>query len=352
MSEQIIILGDMHIGARNASLPVANFQIKFFTEQLFPFMQENNITKIFQLGDVFDVRKFTNHSIFDLWKTQVFDEMIKLGIEFYCLVGNHDSAFKNTINVNSPDLLLKKNFSNVKVFSVPTEVVVGHNSFLFIPWICQENEKAIEELIKSTAADVCLGHFEFKGYEMHKGQKAEDGMDIKGFEKFKLLLSGHFHTRNLPYVGTPYEMSWIDFGDAKGFHVLNSDTLDIKFIKNKKSLFKKFEYDDACNPDDYYKEIIAEEFIGTYAKIVVVNKKNLVGFDLFINKLDSIGVLDLKIVEDISSLESSADDEELKLDDTKTLLSKYIDTTDFELDKERLKNKMIALYVESINILE
>ena len=40
---------------------------------------------------------------------------------------------------------------------------------LFIPWICDDNYEDSIETIKNSTSDICFGHLEIKGFEMHKG---------------------------------------------------------------------------------------------------------------------------------------------------------------------------------------
>ena len=111
----IIVLGDCHIGVRNASAIVAEYQIKFFEEVLFPFMQKNKITHILQMGDMYDTRKFSNHVIVKMWETRVFLKSQELGFTWDIILGNHDIALKNTLKVNTPELLLQDRFSNINI---------------------------------------------------------------------------------------------------------------------------------------------------------------------------------------------------------------------------------------------
>ena len=55
--EKFIILGDVHFGKYKSDPVFLENQISFFKEQLIPYMKQNNISHIFQLGDLFDNRK-------------------------------------------------------------------------------------------------------------------------------------------------------------------------------------------------------------------------------------------------------------------------------------------------------
>ena len=61
---------------------------------------------------------------------------------------------------------------------------------------------------------------------------------------------------------------------------------------------------------------------------------------------------EVKIVEDFSDLdaENVSDDIVENTQDTTTLLEKYIDELDVDLDKKRLKNTMKTLYLEACDL--
>ena len=61
---------------------------------------------------------------------------------------------------------------------------------------------------------------------------------------------------------------------------------------------------------------------------------------------------EVKIVEDFSELdaENVSDDIAENTQDTTTLLEKYIDELDVDLDKKRLKNTMKSLYLEACDM--
>ena len=57
---KIALLNDTHCGIRNSSDIMMKYQEKFYSEVFFPYLLENNITKILHLGDYYDNRKFIN----------------------------------------------------------------------------------------------------------------------------------------------------------------------------------------------------------------------------------------------------------------------------------------------------
>lgn len=353
---KVVILGDVHIGARNDSLTFMNYHISFFEEQLFPFLKTSGIKKIIQLGDIFDRRKFVNFQILSEWKRRVFDYMRLNGIQMDIIVGNHDIYYRNTNEVNSPILLLKE-YENIVSYTHAEEVTIDDTKVLYVPWINDTNLKSTMEVVKKTKATIAMGHFEFDGFEMDKGHKHEGGTNTSKFKKFDTVLSGHFHHKSddghVFYLGVPYQITWVDHDSQKGFHVWDSKTLVMDFHPNNDLIFKKVIYNDDGTIEDYWKTINTDGMSKRYVKVIVVNKKDLYGFDRFMNKLYSLEPAELKIIENTSDFDAeNVHEEDLKVENTSDMLNAYIDAVDTDLDKDRLKKFLKQLYTEAQHLEE
>lgn len=353
---KIVLVGDIHIGARNDNLIFADYHISFFMDQLFPYMKENNLKVIWQFGDIFDRRKFINFTILDKWKKTVFQYMVDNDITMHVLIGNHDTTYRNTNDVNSPFLLLKE-YPNVITYSEHTDVQIGDTTVAIIPWINSTNEESTMKYVKKTKATVAFMHAEFGGFEMDKGHKHEGGTSSTKFKKFDTVLSGHFHHKSdnghVYYLGIPYQITWIDHDSQKGFHLWDTDTLDLTFIHNTDIIFNKIIYDDDGEVEDYWKTLNVDAMGGKYVKVVVVNKKDLYGFDRFMTKLYSLNPAELKIIENTTDFDAeNVHDEDLKIEDTAALLTQYIDAVDTDLDKDKLKKFVNQLYTEALHLEE
>jgi hypothetical protein len=69
-----------------------------------------------------------------------------------------------------------------------------------------------------------------------------------------------------------------------------------------------------------------------------------------IDNLYKVGVSDLTIVEDFNDLIVENDDEIInQAEDTITILNKYIDNLELDIESEKLKKLMRELYVEALN---
>ena len=224
------------------SLPFDAYFRKFYDEFFFPTLAEREIKTVLHLGDIFDRRKYMNYNTLKSCKEYFFDQAKDLNIDMHVVPGNHDTYFKNTNSVNAPELLLQE-YENVKVYPEITELEFDNRKILFVPWICSDNYSSTMEMVGRTDAKVCFGHFEFSGFQMYAGMPNEHGMDHTAFEHFDLVCSGHYHHRssrdNVVYLGNPYEITWSDFNDARGFNIYDTETNELEFMQNPYRMFHK-----------------------------------------------------------------------------------------------------------------
>jgi hypothetical protein len=135
-----------------------------------------------------------------------------------------------------------------------------------------------------------------------------------------------------------------NFEDDRGFHIFDTETLELEFIKNPYTIFDKILYDDSKQD---YRTHDVEKYSNKNIKLVVVNKTDFVTYDQFIDRLYKQNPIELKIIEDFSEFETEALDENIDLEDTMTVLSNYVDSIETDADKERLKGLLRTLYVEA-----
>jgi DNA repair exonuclease SbcCD nuclease subunit len=346
---RIAILGDTHIGVRGDSIAFHNNYREFYSKIFFPYLRDNQIDTVWQLGDLFDRRKYISFQSLALCRKYFFDVMQSRSINFFTLLGNHDITFKNTLEVNSPQLLLK-DYNNVNIVDKPMS---WGNDIDIIPWICADNEKEIAEFIKNSTSSLCFGHFEIAGFEMDRGNVCNEGIDKASLSKYDVVLSGHFHHKstndNITYVGTPYEMTWADYQDAKGFHIFDTSTREMEFVRNPYSMFVKLTYDDTKQDFEWWKGCDFVSMKNTYVKVVVINKQNPYLFDNVIDNLYKVGVSDISIVEDFTDTALENDQELIdQAEDTMTILGKYIDNLTLNVDNDKLKALMREVYIEAL----
>lgn len=347
---KICIITDTHWGARNDSLAFIDYFDKFYTNIFIPKLVEEKIDTVLMLGDTFDRRKYTNHVSLAHAKRIYFDPLERLGVKIHMIVGNHDCSYKNTNDVNSPDLLLKE-YDNINVIDTPQTITVDGVEICMIPWVCSDNYQDCLDEMKNTTAEICMGHFEIAGFTMYRGMESHDGLSKETFDKFDLVFSGHYHHKSddghIYYLGTPYELTWQDHNDPRGFHLFSLSDRSVEFIRNSYTMFTRVEYDDKetepVNLDDL-------DLTAKYVKLIVVNKTDFYKFDKFIQKLYNKGCHDIKVIEDMSEFKEGEINEEINLEDTLSVLSNYVESIETDVDKEQIKTFMRTLYNEAVNI--
>jgi DNA repair exonuclease SbcCD nuclease subunit len=347
---KVIIITDQHFGARNDSIAFLDFYQKFYDNTFFPTLDASGIDTVLVLGDTFDRRKYVNFYALDRAKKMFFDKLEERGITVYMLAGNHDTYFKNTNEVNSPDLLLAE-YNNIEVIDEPKTINVNGFEVCMLPWICPENYTQSLDEIKNTTSTICMGHLEIAGFAMYRGMESHEGFSAETFNKFDLVFSGHYHhrsnDRNIHYLGNPYELTWQDYNDPRGFHLFDFTNRQLDFVENPYRMFERLEYTDKeVEPIDLDQLELKDKYI----KLVVLEKTDFYKFDKFIQKLYNKGCHEIKIVEDFSEFQEGEINEEINLEDTVSVLSNYIESIETDVDKEKVKSYMRGLYTEAINI--
>lgn len=354
---KVAIITDQHFGARNDSIQFLDFFQKFYDDVFFPKLKEEGITTVLILGDTFDRRKYVNFYSLKRTKEMFFDKLDMMGIKVHMLAGNHDTYFKNTNDVNSVDLLLKE-YTNINVIDHPANIFLGEkNQFkiCMMPWICPENYEDSMETLKDTDAPYCMGHFEIEGFAMYRGHHSEEGLDRDLFRKFTNTFSGHYHHKSssgdIHYLGNPYELTWQDYNDDRGFHIFDLSSQELEFVKNPYVMFHRIIYDDKTETISDITNKDLSIYTNTYVKVVVVNKTNPYLFDKFMNGLYGVSPIDITIAEDFTDLTEGVDDDMIdQAEDTLTVLNKFVDTIQEDnINTNKLKNIMRELYIEALN---
>ena len=346
---KIAIITDTHFGARNDNLNFNDYFFKFYDNVFFPTLKERDITTCIHMGDVVDRRKYISYRIANDFRSRFIERFKELNIDLHIVIGNHDTYYKNTNDVNSMNELVGED-ALTSIYSEPQVVEFDDVPIQFIPWINAGNYSKTMEALSKSPAQIAMGHLEVSGFQMYRGQYSENGWDKELFRRFDTVFSGHFHHKSddgqIYYLGTPYQIFWNDFDDPKGFHIFDTETRELERIINPHTLFKKIYYDDT---QENYDSHDVEQYKEKYVKLIVVNKKDMYDFDKFVDRLLAADAYEVKIIEDFSDLDASnvSDDIVENTEDTMTLLDRYVDELDITLSKDRLKNTMRTLYNEA-----
>jgi HEPN domain-containing protein len=140
-------------------------------------------------------------------------------------------------------------------------------------------------------------------------------------------------------------MYWNDCNDTRGFHLFDTETLEHTPVNNPYSMFKVIYYE-----DHDYQLFDASQLENKIVKLVVRKKTDQVKFEKFIDKLYSANVAELKVVENFISAEVEGF-EAFESEDTLSILNRYIEEAEIDLDKSRIQKMIQGVYQEACELI-
>ena len=206
-------------------------------------LKKKKVKDIFISGDFFHYRnEIAVNTI------QFATDVLRIWKDFniVILIGNHDSYYKDRVDVNSLSIL--NGWNNITVIDTQTKDTCFDKELLFCPW-----GTTPDELTKS---DIIFGHFEIESFKMNHFKVCTTGMKSRDLLKnTDLVISGHFHIREergykngtILYLGNPFQMDFGDVETKKGYYILD--------IKNKKYNF----YPNTISP--IHKKVFLSELV-------------------------------------------------------------------------------------------
>jgi len=94
-------------------------------------------------------------------------------------------------------------------------------------------------------------------------------------------------------------------------------------------------------------DILAE----SYVKVIIKSKTNPYWFDMFMDKLEKVNPIHVQVVEDHLNLDLESDDDIVsEAEDTMTILHKYIEALDVNVNKSELETTIKDLYSEALSV--
>lgn len=332
MTTRVPIITDLHFGARGDSEVIRHIQTLFYRDVFWPAVDAERVTDILCLGDLMDRRKFLNYETLDHAKAMLFSPARTRGIRLHWVLGNHDLYFKQSLNINASQAF--KEYENLVVYSDATVVPFNGTPTLLMPWLCEENMSSSMKTLSEYDGTTVAGHFEFGGFEMYKGSPNYHGASTEQYDHFPLVMSGHYHhrssRRNIHYLGSPYEMTWGDYGDKRGFHWWTPEATKIELVENPHNLFFKYVYDDSTAGPTYVRDLLErvgqDNLLQRIIKVIVRQKTKPVWYEAFAEAMLRLGAFDVQFVEDTTwSVEPTGDATEEAGMDTLKMIEWYVD---------------------------
>ena len=140
-------------------------------------------------------------------------------------------------------------------------------------------------------------------------------------------------------------MFWNDLADTRGFHIFDTETLEHTPIDNPYRMFYNIYYEDTN-----YQTVDTREYEDKIVKVIVSKKTNPKKFEKFIDKLYNSNVYELKVVENFQ-LQESEDFEAFESEDTLSILNRYIEESEINLDKARVQEMIQSVYQEACELV-
>lgn len=207
-----------------------------------------------------------------------------------------------------------------------------------------KNDMKLEDLTYEELKELEL---ELAGFPMQKGDQLQHGKTTSMFDGYGMVFSGHYHTRsekgNIAYTGIPYEITWADYADPKGFTVYDTNTAKYEFVRNELTIFEKLYYNKTSTAD-------LTKLTGKIVKIIVIDKGDPITYERWLDSVRLVNPYELKIIEnEILNFDGELDDT-LEISDTPSLIKTYIDQIETSIDKTELNSYMQNLYKEALTV--
>jgi DNA repair exonuclease SbcCD nuclease subunit len=350
---KIAIITDTHYGVRNDNSAFYSHMKKFYDDVFFPTLKKEGIENIIHLGDLIDRRKYINFKTLQRMKKDFISPIFDRNMKMFLVIGNHDLAYKNTSELSSVNELFDKEL-NLTVFSEPTEYTFGNLDILFLPWINKENREESFAAIKNSKATIAMGHLGITGFEMGAGVQyngshgTDPDLSPSDFRRFDIVYSGHFHHPSsdgtISYLGAPFEFTWGDAGHDRGFHIFDTETRALTFIKNPYRMFYSVLYEG--------QDVDVDSFKGAYVKLIVKDRTDEHKLDQLIDSIENVGVTDLQVIDSSHYIEEGVDEDSFEEgEDTLSILNKYVDQLSTnKVPKDRLSKFVTELFNEALQV--
>lgn len=298
----VACVSDLHYGVHQNSPiwhDIAINHAKWFKTELCA----RGINDIIIPGDIFH-----NRSEISVNTLHVVNEIFRIWQSFNIIItpGNHDAFYKDRADINSLGLL--NGWDNITVFNEPTVINAFGKQLGFSPWASDMNPLK--------GCDIIFGHFAINNFKVTPTKLCEEGVNSNVILDYgKLIISGHFHFTEarkydngiILYLGCPYEMYWSDYGNKKGFYILDLISHDFEFVENNESpKHKKLRFSELVDnggiPTYWSKDVP-----GNIVSFIVDKKVDPDKLTLITNKIQSLKPLNYKIDYDELNTKSPVD---------------------------------------------
>jgi DNA repair exonuclease SbcCD nuclease subunit len=352
-AKRVWVLGDLHFGVRANSQEWLEIQQEFFEKVFIPNLVKNVQPGdvLVQVGDTFDNRQSINIKVLN-YAVDLFERLGKI-LPVHIICGNHDIWAKKSNEITSIDTL--KWIPNVQIYKEPELITWCGRKILMMPWR-RDSEHEAETLANYPSAEIVFCHSEVKGIYLNSKVKNEHGTDSNIYKKYTRVYSGHIHYRQergrLLMVGTPYQLTRSDANNAKGFDLVDLETMSETFFENHASpKFLKYNITQLFEmPLGKFKEQIRNNFVDLYVPSQIATSNalsQLVGKIQHISRKLEPNIYQEENFIDRDFHDIDAIEEMYKNYNILNLCNVYVDGIQVDEEvKQKLKQKLKQLYTQ------
>lgn len=344
---KVLIFSDIHFGENLNSplkLDIACKNIDFIIE----LIKSNNVDTVIFCGDWFHSRASLSVNTF----YQSYQALSKLTAvindKLYMIVGNHDSYYKNSIDIHS--LKSFEQIPNVKIIESIETINIAGKTLTFCPWGTN-----IEKL-KNIKSDYLFGHFEPNGAELTGTIAQGCEYSIEDLTAIcPLVFSGHYHiskeypteTGTLIMVGSPSQQNWGDVNSKRGCYILNLNTNNYRFVENTTApVYNKILYSEILEKK---KLPLKKDITNNFIKLIVDCPYKYSQINELIEKLHKVNPLTIEpeyFYSDQIKLDLNGTDQIKTFKTYIEYITQYIKDIEVpeEINKDKLTNLAVGIY--------
>lgn len=226
MTQNIVIIGDTHFGARNNSMIWLKHQTDGFME-IIRYVEESvktyDETIVIHVGDLFDSRSSINPMVYKSVE-KLMDRMNTVMNEahntahMYIIGGNHDYYYQWESENNYSSTLMLPKFNRITYVNTQPAEYAG---IIMIPWFVFHNPDMLADILKDKDPHNNMIFTHTDPFHMNPAI----GKLIKGYP----LVTGHIHQPTINWedfllvTGASYPIDFTDTNSERGFWTMNRE---------------------------------------------------------------------------------------------------------------------------------
>jgi len=358
---KIALCTDQHFGSRSSSKKWLQYQLDFFTKQMFPYIKDNKIEHVFFLGDLLHNRSEISLEVLNKITTEFFKPLSELNVNTTLILGNHDLRLKHSDG--NLDFITELKYSdNFNIIETHTQIELNGYDIHLVPF--NENSKVMD----IPPGDILFGHFDMKNFKLNRKSLSRSGFEPTELKEWSRVYSGHYHVpsryNNVTYIGSPFQIDLGSFGEDLGFTILDltDDAIkETRITNNITPIFKKVIYNEIDN-DNLEISISAESGVNniytkadldgniksaltdSYLDIKVKQVKNKELYQKFIDSCDNVYKWGY-FYDTLEELENiKVDDNELSIIE---IVYKFIDQNSSIKNKDIIKHRFTEYFTQA-----